>query len=114
MLQTEPGCDIVAPIIQGALLSTVNLAEIYTKFVLKGLAGAFTWKTILDLRCEVCLFSTEQARIAAELTRTTRPFGLSLGDRTCLALAMERKARVYTTDREWKKLSLGIEIEVIR
>jgi len=29
-------------------------------------------------------------------------------------LAIERKATVYTTDRVWKELSLGIEIEVIR
>jgi PIN domain nuclease of toxin-antitoxin system len=37
-----------------------------------------------------------------------------LGDRACLALAIERKAAVYTTDRAWKNLDLGIEIEVIR
>jgi PIN domain nuclease of toxin-antitoxin system len=44
----------------------------------------------------------------------TRHFGLSLGDRACLALAMERKATVYTTDKVWKNLDLGIEIVVIR
>jgi len=32
----------------------------------------------------------------------------------CLALAIERKATVYTTDRVWKNLDLGIDIEVIR
>jgi PIN domain nuclease of toxin-antitoxin system len=52
--------------------------------------------------------------MAAELRSITRPFGLSLGDRACLALAIERKAAVYTTDRAWKNLDLGIEIEVIR
>jgi len=31
-----------------------------------------------------------------------------------LALAIQRKATVYTADRTWKNLSLGIQIEVIR
>jgi PIN domain nuclease of toxin-antitoxin system len=46
--------------------------------------------------------------------RITRPYGLSLGDRACLALAIRRKATVYTTDAAWKNLNLGIEVEVIR
>ena len=52
--------------------------------------------------------------MAAELIHVTQPYGLSLGDRACLALAIERKAKVYTADRCWKNLSLGIEVEVIR
>jgi len=63
---------------------------------------------------EVCFFDEEQARVAAELIGKTRPIGLSLGDRACLALAIERKAAVYTTDKAWKQLDLGIEVAVIR
>jgi PIN domain nuclease of toxin-antitoxin system len=40
--------------------------------------------------------------------------GLSLGDRACLALALELNAPVYTADRAWKNLNLGIRIHVIR
>jgi ribonuclease VapC len=39
---------------------------------------------------------------------------LSLGDRACLALGMVLKAPVYTADRSWKNLKLGIKIHVIR
>jgi PIN domain nuclease of toxin-antitoxin system len=46
--------------------------------------------------------------------KITQPFGLSLGDRACLALAIQRQATALTTDRAWKNLNLGIEIEVIR
>jgi PIN domain nuclease of toxin-antitoxin system len=49
-----------------------------------------------------------------ELLAATRPYGLPLGDRVCLALAIECKAKVYTTDRIWKSIPLAIEIEVIR
>jgi PIN domain nuclease of toxin-antitoxin system len=69
---------------------------------------------IVSLQCDTCHQTAGQTRIAAELIRVTRPYSLSVSDRACLALAIERKASVYTTDREWKKLSLGIEIEVIR
>ena len=33
----------------------------------------------------------------------TRPLGLSLGDRCCLALAERERAMVLTTDRAWLK-----------
>ena len=51
---------------------------------------------------------------AGSLIEQTRPFGLSLGDRACLALALDRKATVYTTDKAWKSLPLDLKIEVIR
>ena len=98
----------------GALLSTVNLCEIHSKLIQKGISEAASWIRIVALQCDVCFFTAEQGRAAAELIPKTRPYGLSLGDRACLALAVERKAKVYTTDRSWKNLSLGIEIEVIR
>jgi PIN domain nuclease of toxin-antitoxin system len=110
----ETGEDVVFPILQGALLSTVNLAEIHTRMLDRGSEAQQAWDWISGLNCEVCFFTAEQARIAAELIQITKPYGLSLGDRACLALAIERKATVYTTDKAWKSLNLGIEIEVIR
>ncbi|MGA2351788.1 MAG: type II toxin-antitoxin system VapC family toxin [Terracidiphilus sp.] len=110
----EPGAEIVLPILHGALLSTINLAEVHTRMLESGARAQQAWSWITSLQCEACFFSDTQARLAAELRSITRPFGLSLGDRACLALALERKATVYTTDRVWKQLDLGIEIEVIR
>jgi PIN domain nuclease of toxin-antitoxin system len=110
----EPGAEIVLPVLQGALLGTVNLAEIHTRMLKNGARAQQAWNWITNLHCEVCFFTDDHARIAAELRPITRPYGLSLGDRACLALAIQRKATVYTTDKVWKELSLGIEIEVIR
>jgi ribonuclease VapC len=59
-------------------------------------------------------FTAEQARIAGTLVQKTISLGLSLGDRACLALAIALEAPVYTTDRLWKKLKLGIPINVLR
>ena len=110
----EPGGDKVVDLLQGGLLSTVNLAEIHTRLLLDGRPADFAWNRALSLGCEICSFDDEQARLAAEMIAVTKPFGLSLGDRACLALGLQRKATVYSTDRVWKSLNLGIEIEVIR
>lgn len=114
VILNEPGNENVTSLLEGSLLSTVNLAEAHTRLLQRGAAVDHAWNRILSLHCEVCFFSDKQARIAAELIAVTKPFGLSLGDRACLALAIDRKAWVYTTDKIWKNLSLGIEIEVIR
>ncbi|MGA3081405.1 MAG: type II toxin-antitoxin system VapC family toxin [Terracidiphilus sp.] len=114
VILNEPGGQNVASILDGGLLSTVNLAEAHTRLLQLGAAADHAWNRIFSLQCEVCFFTDAHARVAAELRPITRPFGLSLGDRACLALAIDRKATVYTTDRIWKSLSLGIEIEAIR
>jgi ribonuclease VapC len=114
LLQNEAGGATVSQLMYGAFLSTVNLTEVHSKLIEKGLPAPLSWARIMALQCDVCAYTGEQARTAAELIQVTKPFGLSLGDRACLALAMERNAKAYTTDRTWKNLSLGIEIEVIR
>jgi PIN domain nuclease of toxin-antitoxin system len=114
LLQNEAGSETVSQLICGALVSAVNLTEVHSKLIGKGIPAPLSWKKIASLQCDVCSYTGEQARIAAELMPITRSYGLSLGDRACLALAIERKATVYTTAKVWKKLSLGIEVEVIR
>jgi PIN domain nuclease of toxin-antitoxin system len=114
VLRGESGAEKVAACVDRAIVSTVNLAEVETKLVSAGLDEQQAWSHIVEIPCKSAPFNEEQAKIAGGLVKITRPFGLSLGDRACLALAIERKATVYTTDRIWKKLSLGIEVEVIR
>ncbi len=114
VLLNEPGGSRVTPVLQNGVLSSVNLAEVHTALLRRGEESISAWKGITALPIEVCPVTQQQARTVAELEAATRRFGLSLGDRACLALAIERRARVYTTDRTWKSLSLGLEIEVIR
>lgn len=59
-------------------------------------------------------FDGDQALLAGQLRRQTRHRGLSLGDRACLALALTQKGTVYTTDRAWLSLELGLEIRITR
>ena len=114
MLLEEPGGERVEPIVMGSLLSTINLSEAHARLLKLGVPKDIAWKQILDLQCELCVFTPDHARAAAELIPLTQRYGLSLGDRACLALAIEHKAKVYTADRNWKNLPLGIAIELIR
>jgi PIN domain nuclease of toxin-antitoxin system len=108
VLRDEPGAVRVAPLLESGLVSSVNLAEVQTKLVLAGLEDQLAWWHIDELKCQSVPFDDGQALIAGSLARTTKPYGLSLGDRACLALAIQRKATVYTTDAVWKNLDLGV------
>jgi PIN domain nuclease of toxin-antitoxin system len=114
LIRGEPGADVVVSCLSCAIVSAVNQAEVQTKLVSAGIDESLAWWHIAELRCPSVPFDEDLARIAGGLVRVTRPYGLSLGDRACLALALQRKAAVYTTDAAWKNLNLGIEVQVIR
>ena len=59
-------------------------------------------------------FTIEDAERAARMWPVTSKFGLSLGDRACLALALRLDLPVMTADRVWGKLQMGVEVQLIR
>ena len=56
----------------------------------------------------------ERAAAVAGLEPLTGPAGLSLGDRCCLALALERGVPALTADGAWLRLSHLVRVELIR
>ncbi|HVZ82932.1 MAG TPA: type II toxin-antitoxin system VapC family toxin [Terracidiphilus sp.] len=115
LLQREPGSErLTDTVLMDSVAGVVNLTEVQSKLVLKGLGAEEAWHYATSAVSDVCVFTAEQARIAGALIAKTQACGLSLGDRACLALAIARKAEVYTTERTWKNLRLGIRIHVIR
>jgi len=101
-------------LMDNAVISTVNLAEVQSKLIKKGFESEEAWETALSLVTAAEPFTSEQARIAGDLITKTEKYGLSLGDRSCLALAITLKAPVYTTEQVWRNLKIGIPIHVIR
>ncbi len=59
-------------------------------------------------------FTSMQTELAALLWTKTQLYGLSLANRDCLALAMERQVPVLTADQVWVELGLGIDIQLLR
>jgi ribonuclease VapC len=115
LLLEEPGADkLTDEIVDRAVASTVNLVEVQTKLVQRGYDPDEAWEDVLDQVASAEPYTIEQAKTADTLVGATRPLGLSLGDRSCLALAISLNAEVYTTEKLWKNLKLGIPIHVIR
>jgi PIN domain nuclease of toxin-antitoxin system len=114
VLFNEMGSDVLMPLLEGALVSAVNLAEVHAVLVRRGVDADVAWRQLEGLGCAVSPMDAEQARIAGGLVRSTSTYRLSLGDRACLALAIQRKATAYTTNAAWKNLAPGIHVEVLR
>ena len=114
LLQGEPGAQRVAEALADALISAVNVAETVGKLREGGLSAAEVRDVLGSLPLDVRPFTDDQAYAAGELRLATRAFGLSLGDRACLALALEANALVLTTDRQWLKLDVGVRVEALR
>ena len=112
----EPGEELVGEVLELGLgvISAVNLSEVAAKLA----EGAMSHPEIeevlagLDLRVVPC--DRAQALASAWLRGPTRPLGLSLGDRACLALAEQLSLPVLTTDRAWLGLPGNLAIRVLR
>jgi len=114
VLFNEPGSDAVAPLIDRAAVSAVNLAEAHAQLLHRGVKAEDAWRGLRELGCEVCPFDEPMARLAGELAHPLRDPPLSFGGRACLALALSRRAVVYTTEASWERLGVGVEVKVIR
>ncbi len=113
-LLRERGHERVGQLLGEACMSTVNFSEVLGRFARAGQDVPLVAKKLLETPIELVEFSARQAAIAAALLPATQAEGLSLGDRACLALAQERQIRALTADKAWRRLDVGIEIEVIR
>lgn len=119
-LNEEPGAAVVREAMEdGAAISMANWAEVLTKIAERGedpevavaemkgaglIAGVVTIEPITEEDC------IEIAR----LRRATKAQGLSLADRSCLALAGRLGVPAVTADREWSKAQIGVKVQAIR
>ena len=114
LLNQEPGASAVGAVMAGAKISAVNLIEVISKLIDKGLDGRTVVSDLSELDIVVIDLDRRQAERAGLLRLETRGQGLSLGDRACLALAVETGSIALTGDRAWATLNLGVEVELFR
>jgi ribonuclease VapC len=114
LLRGEKGADRVAARLNGAILSTVNLAEVLTKATEWGRDPTEVLQEVAKLPLTFVPVSEEHALAAALLRPLTRSAGLSLGDRLCLALALTMGCAAMTAESVWQGLPHGVAIELIR
>jgi ribonuclease VapC len=96
------------------VMSTVNYAETVQRVRRTGGDSDLCLPALCSEGLLIVEADLATAHAAGELESLTRSRGISLADRFCLALAMQRKCPVLTADRPWKDLQLPVEIRFLR
>lgn len=116
-LNREIGHDLITDALAaGAGVCTANIAEAIALLVRRGLSSADAVAAVAELPIAVFDVDLELAQTAGTMAQPTSQFGLSLGDRLCLALAARERLPALTADRIWAKAgpAVGVEVRLIR
>lgn len=114
LVNSETGAKSVAAAIADSVMSAVNVAEVVSVMVRRGISREHVMMLIANSGIRVEPFDLSQAEETGALIVATAALGLSLGDRACLALALREQLEVLTTDTIWAELSLPLRISTIR
>lgn len=114
----EAGAEAVEEALaDGCSMSMVNWAEVLSKVAELGkpsrdFLAELADRKLLGTALHLVPFDLADAAVVGDLRPLTRPLGLSLGDRACLALATRLGAPVLTADRAWSELEPELEIPI--
>lgn len=114
LLNDEPGAARVLDVLARSVVGTVNLAEVVSKLRERGVSLDEVREALGGLHLDVRPLSPAHAMIVGDLRPETKPLGLSLGDRACLALAVDLQAEMLTTDAKLASADIGVSITNVR
>lgn len=113
LVRGERGSDMVADAMPEALASSVILAECLGKLAVLGFDAALVRNELAEAGLVVASFG--EADIGAVVAlHGLAARNVSLADRFCLALALDRQLPVLTADRPWATLGLPLDLRFIR
>jgi len=117
LINNEKGADKVEALMGNIIMSSVNVTEVASKvYDLLGnnneeqcnLSIEPFVHSIIDFDKSLCY-------MAASLKNQTKHKGLSLGDRACIATALQLDLPVYTADKTWAELDIpNLKLKLIR
>lgn len=114
LLQQERGHEEVARVVSSAAMGAVNLSEVAAKLADAGMPEEAIREAVGGLGLDIRDFDRELAFRAGMLRPLTKPRGLSLADRACLALGRQLELPILTTDGAWEDLDLEVEVRLVR
>lgn len=115
LIHDEPGGDVVAARLAGAVLGAANLAEVVGKLIDADVDVARLRELLAAAGVHVEPLSGADAELAGALRSVPGGRTLSLGDRCALALTVRADPpEVLTADRAWADLDLPIRVQLIR
>jgi PIN domain nuclease of toxin-antitoxin system len=112
LLLDEPGAETVQASLDGALLCTVNLAEIVSHYAKLGASRQDIETMLRPLPIRVVPVDAALSHEAGMLRPLTLQGGLSLGDRYCLALARREGIPALTAERRWPDIAAAADVMV--
>lgn len=112
----EPGGDRAADMLAESTISAVNLSEVVSKLLKLSIAPADVSGVVAALSMSVLAVEERDGLAAGLMTQASKPYGLSLGDRICLAMARRLDLIAVTADRSWAAAApaLDAKVELIR
>jgi len=113
----EPYSAELPSLFMDSVITTVNLTEALTVLERKFNPDIeLLWESVGNFIQAHYPVNQQLAKRVLEINKYTSKYGLSLGDKFCIALGMELKLPIYTADRVWKELesNLGLQINLIR
>lgn len=107
---------VTAALAAGAGMSVVNVSEVVVRCLRVGMPQAVASALLRSTPVEIVHAGLDLALRTAAIEAATRPFGLPMGDRYCLALAAREAVPALTADRQWARVGplVGVEVELIR
>lgn len=115
LLQDEPGSEKAAEALEQGSISAANLSEVASKLIQAEVPKKEVVSILESFDLEIIPVEAETAFLAASLMTITRQYGLSLGDRICLATAILRGEVAVTADKVWAEVKhKGLDVVVIR
>lgn len=113
----EPHLPELPLMFMESVITTLNLAEALTVILRKCEADPdILWNEVGNFVQYHYPLDDELTYEVVKMSSIAKQYGLSMGDRYCLALGKKLQLPIYTGDHIWKQLEsvLGITINLIR
>jgi len=115
LLAKEKGFETIQTHLRNAVISSVNVAEIYKYCIdVQKLTESECQDIIAMSGIKIIDFDEKQSLITAKIYPTTKKYGLSIGDIACVSLAIINNCPIITCDRIWKNIKLNVEFIMVR
>ncbi len=97
---------------KGAVVSTLTIQETVSKLRQAGLPKDDAEELCAALGLDVRVLDLSLALAAGNMFPLTKRFGLSHGDRACLALGLALGVPVITADKRWSDVADDLDVKV--
>lgn len=115
LLKKEPGYKVVENIIASSAMSAINLAELTIVLQRLEISEDEIKEITTDIVPQIIPFCLDLAKRISILSKFTKGYGLSLGDKVCIVTGEYYNMNIYTADKIWSELKIpNVKIHLIR